>query len=261
MKRLLAVFIAIILLTGCGTLKEMFTFTEKAKDRPDLYYTAAYSLAGPNVGLSAKHPDETVEADIETDQYGRELFTVWIPGFVLYNLNGTKAEDDFRPTSVKVILQKHNDNKIYYYEDFCFLLETEDGFPSDKIDTLKAKNDWGTPLQMEKCSSRIYGDYKCGNLTQFDSTIESRIKQCVNGAVTVYPVVADINGKILCGVSTYLEHEDRYKGFYVIYDPSIQGVDIEKGIMEIKTLDFGEELHELKIRNGWNFTECPEVSE
>ena len=27
--------------------------------------------------------------------------------------------------------------------------------------------------------------------------------------------------------------------------------------MELTSLEFGQELHELKVRNGWNFTDCP----
>ena len=261
MKRLLAVLFSIILLTGCDISKVLFSFTEKAKDRQDLYYTAAYSLAGPNVGLAAQHQEKNVEADIETDQYGRELFTVWISKFVFYDLTGRGDYTTFRPGKAKVILQKHDDEKIYYYEDFCFLLESEDGFPTDKIDALKERNDWGMPLQEEKCSSRFYGvHWDWGVLVyQWDSKKEKRIQACFPGSVRVYPVVADKNGKILCGVRTYLEETDLYKSYYVIYDPVIKGVDPEKGIMELKSLDFGQELHELKIRNGWNFTDCPDV--
>ena len=39
----------------------------------------------------------------------------------------------------------------------------------------------------------------------------------------------------------------------------IKSVDPEKGIMELTSLDYGQELHELKIRNGWDFTDCPDV--
>ncbi len=259
MKRLLAVLFAIILLTGCGTIKEILGFTEKVKDRPDLYYTAAYSLAGPNVGLSAKNRDKDVEADIETDQYGRELFTVWISGFVFYDLTGRGDYSAFRPHKVKVILQKHDEKRIYYYEDFCFLLESEDGFPTDKIDALKEKNDWGLPLREEKCSSRFYGNFGDKLIDHWDREKEESIQARFPGSVTVYPVVSDKEGKILCGVCTYLEEADLFKSYYVIYDPVIKSVDPEKGIMELTSLDYGQELHELKIRNGWDFTDCPDV--
>jgi hypothetical protein len=260
-KRLLAVLFAIILLTGCGTLKEILGFTEMAKDRPDLYYTAAYSLAGPNVGLFPKRRDSVVEADIETDQYGRELFTVWIPGFAFHDMTGGKDRNAFIPREVKVILQKHDEKKIYYYEDFCFLLESEDGFPTDKIDALKEKNDWGMPLREEKCSSRFYGGFFDELIDQWDYEKEKRIQDCFPGSLLkmVYPVVADKNGKILCGICTQLEETDLYKSYYVIYDPVIKSVDPEKGIMELTSLDYGQELHELKIRNGWDFTDCPDV--
>ena len=118
------------------------------------------------------------------------------------------------------------------------------------------------PLQEEKCSSRFYGvHWDLGVLVyQWDREKEKRILDCFPGSVkTVYPVAADKNGKILCGICTHLEETDLYKSYYVIYDPVMKGVDMEKGIMELTSLDYGQELHELKIRNGWDFTDCPDV--
>ena len=256
MKRALFILLAVLMLFGCKG-------TKKVKNRPDLYTLAACSFVGPRIGLSNRNRDSLVEATIEMDQYGRELVTVWNPNAGFYDLTGGEEESAFVPFLVKVILQKHDDKKIYYYEDYCFLMETEKGFSQESIEAFKTKNDWDKPIKTEKCSSRFYDNYKDINLGEWknpDAGIERSVVRSFSNFKTVLvdPVDADSIGKILCGVLAF-DEQGLYKSYYAIYDPATKGVDSDKGMMELTSLDFGQELHELKILNGWNFTACPNV--
>ena len=243
MKRIIAILLIVVLLLGC--------YTKKAKDRPELYYAAAYSFVGPNVVLSPSIREYAIEADIETDQYGRELFVIWIQSVDFYG----NLDDNFCPSEAMVIVQKYDDNKVYYYEDFCFLFETKEGYPEDQVGAFKAKNDWDSPINEEKCSSRFYWDYNMFPNSYWNTNVNDSVAETFPNLTCSYYVTADKDGKVLFGVLT---HQDNlYKSYYVIYDPTISGIDQEKGIMELTSLDFGADLHELKIRNGWNFTECP----
>jgi hypothetical protein len=256
LKRVFLVLLIIMVLCGC----KQTGYTRKARNRPDLFFFATYSFFGPNNGLTAQNWDSIAEAQIEKDEYGRELVTVWISPSGFYDLSGVAdLYNHFVPTKVKMILQKHDKKKIYYYEDFCFLFETEEGFSSESIEKLKALNDWGAPLTDEKCSSRYYGKkYKDLDFGNWDTSIENVIKKSFPGkAVFIAPVTEDSHGKILCSVLQIFE-DSSFKSYYVIYDPSIQDVDPQTGIMELTSLDFGMELHELKIRNDWDFSTCPE---
>lgn len=255
MKRALFILLAVLLLFGCMG-------TKKAKNRPDLYTLAACSFVGPRIGLSNRTRDSLVEADIEVDLYGRELVTVWNPDAGFYNLTGGKDENAFVPFLFKMILQQHDESHIYYYEDYCFLIETEKGFSEESIEAFKEKNDWNSPIRIEKCSSRFYDSYKDINLGAWkdpDAGIRRAVERSFSGfkTVNVEPIDADSKGKILCGVFAF-DEQGFYKSYYAIYDPMIKGVDSEKGMMELTSLEFGQELHELKTKNGWNFSECPQ---
>lgn len=246
MKHIIAILLVVVLLLGCST--------KMAKDRSELYYAAAYSFVGPNVGLTASMRENDIEAEIETDQYGRELFVIWIQRMEFYgNLN-----DYFCPSEVMVIVQKYDDNKVYYYEDFCFLFETKEGYPEDQVEAFKAKNDWNSPFNEKKCSSRLYWDYNVLPKSYWSTKVNDSIAETFPSLTGLYYVTADKDGKVLFGVLTY--QDNSYNSYYVIYDPTISSIDQEKGIMELTSLDFGADLHELKLRNGWNFTDCPGVS-
>jgi hypothetical protein len=252
MKRFVLILLTVMLLCGC----KQFRITKHA-DRPDLYCVAACSFVGPRVGFANTHRDSIIEADIEKDKYGRELFTIQIPTIPFYDMSGGKEQNAFIPNTIKVILQKRDNQCVYYYEDFCFLMETEDGFLPEEVDKLKEVNDWDNPIIEDKCVSRLfdsnYQDINLGLWYNPYRDIERTVKSNFSGTVFAHPVVADSNGKILCGIAAY-DEEGFYKSYYVIYDPQIGGVDKETGIMALTSLKFNQNLHEFKIRNGWDFT-------
>ena len=185
------------------------------------------------------------------------MFTIQIPAIPFYDMSGGEEPNAFIPTKIKVILQKHDKQYLYYYEDYCFLMEAEDGFLPEKVEKLKELNDWDNPITEDKCTSRLFdSNYKEINLGLWDNSyrnVERAVKNNFSGTVFAHPVAADCNGKILCGIVAY-DEEGFYKSYYVIYDPRIGGVEKEKGIMELTSLEFNQNLHEFKIRNGWDFT-------
>ncbi len=244
--------------------------SKTTKNRSSMFMTAAYSFVGPYEGLNVVQREINVN-ETEKDQYGRELFMIRIPSDyefydtfsektrVVYDVNGNKRMAGFRPSEAIVIIQKYDNQHIYYYEDNCFLLETKDGFSLESVEELKQRNDWDKPLQLDECSIRLNGEmYEGMTAILWDHYSRSAISNLFSGReCLLYSVVEDADGRQLFGVCVKGERPDEDRSYFVIYDPSLQGIDPEKGVMELTSLDFSEELHELKLRNNWNFTDCP----
>ncbi len=89
-------------------------------------------MAGPLVDVNA----ETVE----TDDFGRML--------VEYRGH---SEISYQVETAMVILQKHDEERTYYYEDLCYIIGE---YTEQQLEKLKADNDWGKPLDEEKMSAR-----------------------------------------------------------------------------------------------------------
>ena len=86
---------------------------------------------------------------IATDAYGRVLFRSDV-----YDFNeGTAA--------VYAIYQAYDDDYVYFYEDICYLLFSEDVEPTaEELAALKLENDWEKPLDNSKMSRRkVYVSY------------------------------------------------------------------------------------------------------
>ncbi len=268
MKRKMKVLLIILLImmlcstVGCNSAKKVH--------KQSLFMTAVYSIVGPYESLNVIKKESNVDAHIEKDQYGRELFVVLLPiDYWFYSPVGERTKEvsalhvekvkvGYTPTSAMFIIQKYDNEHIYYYEDYCFLLKTQEGFSNESIEELKGRNDWNKPLQLEKCSIRKNGEmYEGMSTILWDKRSRNAIKKAFSDEIIEYSVVEDANGKQLFGVFTHDEKYDSIKAYYVIYDPSLDMIDPEKGIMEVTSLDYGEELHELKIRNNWNFKDCP----
>ena len=254
MKRslqILSLITVLCLLTGCFVFHKEGDSPYYYGNRYDLFRLALNSFPGPREGLGARI-DETF---IETDNYGREMYIIEIhhAGWFYHN---TITNDDSKVNAAYAISQMHDDKKIYYYEDFCFkLFDNNDGLQQSLLEELKIENDCNKPIQMERCSSRLYEDDFAGmeNL-RFNYNAWSSILNIFGKESQICAITEDANGKELYGVC--IEKNGEKDSYFVIYNPET-GIDPDYGIMELKSLDFGEELHELKIRNGWNFTDCP----
>lgn len=244
MKRLQLVLLVIISLILCGCSNT---------DHLDLYLTATYSFPGPAEDQAATLRTSIIK-DIETDDYGRQMCTVWIPRLNFYYINGgTNKEGFFIPTKVKIILQHSDETHIYYYEDACFLFGSADGFTAESIEQLKKRNDWNQPLIIEKCSAASSNKIYDGmDHIKWNNASITLIKKTFDSIVEWLPVMEDQNGKELYGVYTYDKANDLFQSYFVIVDPQ-NGIDPNHGVMKLTSLDFGEELHNFKIQNHWTF--------
>lgn len=218
----------------------------------DLFQTMINSVPGPIEDIGPFMDKEYYEED----DYGRKLIVAyfkWSSWFYISDI----SNDLYVPNAICVVLQQRDEKKIYYYEDRCFFLfEEKKGFDTERLDQLKAINDWNKPLVLEECSSRLYGDVYAGMRGMLNNhTARSCIDEVFNNkSIRKVPVTQDATGKILYAVS--VEENDIPKSYFVIYHP-VYKLDPEKNVMAVTHWDFGEELHEFKIQNGWDFTHCP----
>ena len=223
----------------------------------NLYLTAVYNFPGPKEDQGVMFSSSLVR-NITSDSYGRILFTILIPQQMnIYAIDCGLNDMGFKPGEALVIMQMSEENRIYFYEDYCFLLETREGFSKESIEKFKERNDWEQPLCPEKMSSRLSGSLFKGMDHVYSyqrETVKSLFPNLDIPRICSFN--EDNDGKVVLAVNTYDEATDRFTTFFAIYNPET-GIDMAKGVMELKSLDFGEELHELKISNGWDFANCP----
>ncbi len=77
---------------------------------------------------------------LETDAYGRILFSMFDYSFFVG-----------QEVTTLVIMQKQDDQYVYFYEDYCYAMED---FSEETKLVLKKKNDWNLPLNESKMSQR-----------------------------------------------------------------------------------------------------------
>lgn len=262
--KLICILMILLLISGCSLLHKEGGSPYYSGTRYDLFRLALNSFPGPRQGLGVKIDEST----IEKDDFGRELYVVkmmqaseYYQGDILIGVGTIDA--------AYVIAQAHDDQRVYYYEDICFRLfnsQSQKGIRQNLLEELKESNDWNQPLHLEKCASRLYEDDFAGmdNLT-FDESAHTSIEDAFGkrysikaeseeGYISIIKITADASGKELYGVR--VKKLDKNKCFMVIYHPG-KKIDMESNVLELTTVDFGEELHQLKIRNDWDFERCP----
>jgi len=106
-----------------------------------LYTIAAYSIPGVAGGIRAK-----IEV-LEEDSFGRVLFQIGFGSDPLYY----QRFGDQGNMCALVVCQHRDDQKVYYYEDDCFIVYTDaERFSTMEQEQLKANNDWNLPLDYDK---------------------------------------------------------------------------------------------------------------
>jgi hypothetical protein len=254
--RLCVILAALLALFGCVRVINWLIPSEEHSpyyigNRYDLFRVALNSFPGPRQGRGTKI-DETL---IETDEYGRELFIIKLFQAGEYYQGDILAEVD-EVNSAYVVCQAHDDTKVYYYEDLCFkLFNDKIGIEPNLLKELKTENDWNQPLAPEKCSSRLYAsDFAGMSNLSFDYDAQMCIEDLFDGKCFISPITEDASGKQLYGVR--VKNDDQNMCYLVIYHPG-KAIEMESDVLKLESIDFGKELHKLKIHNGWNFTDCP----
>lgn len=127
-----------IALCGCDNFSK---FYYSGKDI-DLYSAAIYAVPGFGYVMSS-----TTEV-IEKDEYGRTLFL-----FTARDTNLFPGGYDY--VNAAVICQQTNGEEVSYYNDVCYqYLDAEASAAQSDLSTLKSENDWGLPIDAQKCTVR-----------------------------------------------------------------------------------------------------------
>ena len=143
--RLPLVLLLALALTTCGGC----TYRGYSGDRADLYTVAIHSVLWNNGhSFSAdRYTDPQIEI-VDRDAYGRTLFTYREK---YYNGGGVSF-------SALVVCQSSNETEAYYYEDVNYIVKEQaayaqdvEPFGQDEIAQLKASNDWGQELDLDRC--------------------------------------------------------------------------------------------------------------
>jgi hypothetical protein len=130
----------------------------------------------------------------EEDEYGRILFHTSAIGEMLGDMSNGILD-------VYIICQKYDDEFVWFYDDECLIYSDDPAgeVSNDRIEAFKSANDWGKPINEEKCTSRRILTTRLENPVAFNKeAMENCISELLQTDSFVYDVCdSDSNGKIL----------------------------------------------------------------
>lgn len=241
LRMLILVFcfsLIMMIFVGCG-------YKEYSGPHADLYTVAINSVLW-NCGHSRTtdyFTDSEIEI-IEEDEFGRTLY---------------KYEEtcyDFRSLrfSALIVSQYTSDDQIYYYEDCNYMVKDRSVslmFKQEEIEWLKEINDWGKPINADKCIGKTITNNKPTN-KQIEKAIEDKFIIEYNLTIGNYSVSVDYltedknNNIIFYGVI------DRKSGERYIFFVAFVSADEEiKLFIPSDVYDYNEEFKNFKAENGW----------
>jgi len=229
-----------------------------------IYATFACNALPGAYTTDARHL--TFGEEIETDAYGRAVYGVGING------------EEVGRIQALCVMQKVDEEQqfLYYYDNICFAyIEkgtwklTEDD--QETLASLKELNDWGKPLNLEKCTKKVLNEnrhlFPSESSLDFSYTVGSAIEGKVIDALYsteqgwdyrygITPCDLSANGKELHLISVWEEDVSK------TYDNAVYlalvvhnkdgSYDPENYLIEFDDLrDCNEVLIEIKERNGW----------
>jgi hypothetical protein len=269
----IAVLLALALVTLAGCFGDPPSYRYKG-DYPDLNSEATNSLLGV-YGM-----DYNTIAVVDEDSYGRRLY--------VYCGRSAAANDQIARESPFLygilVSQKSDDEYVYYYPDDNFILfkgkyeplptvedlvqySTDPAVAAD-AEQLKLLNDWGQPINDQKCAKAKI------SIDGLDNEAEQKRKAFVSEE-TRDALVAHMNVPEGYSVSPFYyltsdadnrhiyffriikkaeqSEDSEYQESYVVLFNEDGSFDPEDGIMEIKDVwHYQDDLKAFKERNGWN---------
>lgn len=92
---------------------------------------------------------------VETDEYGRKLYSVAATGDAFNNVFSDYIEDDAAnsPVFAYFICQKYNGSNVYCYKDVCYIFVSNLNVSDEVLNNLKNENDWNKDLNQSKMTS------------------------------------------------------------------------------------------------------------
>jgi hypothetical protein len=134
------------------------------------------------------------ECDIvEEDEYGRILYEVPVSGAMT-------SEKECQNMCVYLVCQKYDENTVWYYDSECMIISKQlDLNVKKELNKLKENNDWGTEIDISKCTSRkMMSSYLEKNVEFDDGKLERLLLESMEEKTVVYDVCdKDQNGRML----------------------------------------------------------------
>lgn len=181
--------------------------------------------------------------ELEKDEYGR----------ILFSLNEYCVLSNAKET-VLVIMQKYDDEAVYFYEDIAYAVE--DGKEETRTQ-LKELNDWNLPIDETKLAKRRV-KYTLDNCLIIDSdSDDSRIGKrwethfkALNATV-VDSCISDLDGEQHELYVIVVENESKEREYYFSI---VDVVSYEIQYMKIEDVtDFSEDLIAFKKACNWKY--------
>ncbi|MDE6442423.1 MAG: hypothetical protein K2L12_06730 [Clostridia bacterium] len=240
----LSLTLIIMLFSGCG-------YKGYSGKDADLFTEAVNSVLW-NVGHSSGadwFKDSEIEV-IEKDGYGRTLYTYYERYYVGTELSFTAL----------LIAQHSSDGFVYYYEDCNFIIKEQERYPlesvkftQDEIIKLKAENDWGSEINLEKCIKQEISKTK-RKIPYDDQTIIDKAVEKLGHAESgydsqLYYLTSDCGDNfIVYGAIRRKSGNDSYVYFAVLINSSTDEI---KFLIPENVYDYRQELVNFKAENGW----------
>ena len=240
----LAIFVTFvsIFFVGCG-----YGYSGEYAD----LYTVAINSVLWNLGHSygadfARNSDIEI---IEQDEFGRTLFSY----HEKYYSGGGMA------FSALIVSQYSTDELVYYYEDCNYIIKKQEPYASnlqdfeiEQVEQLKAINDWGKPINEDKCISKTISKSK-QKVLDVESAVIEKVLTENDLSLDRYNAFAhyltdDKNGNyIVYGVIKQIRDEDD------IYFVAFVSEDNEKieVLVPSDLYNYTSELVNFKKENGW----------
>ena len=238
---LIIIFSVIVLLgfTGCQ-------YKGYSGKRVDLYTVAVNSILWNNgySYLTERVTDPKIEV-IEEDEFGRTLFTYYEKYY---------SEITF---SSLIISQGSIEGEVYYYEDCNLLVKQQEPyskqlekFSSDEINYLKAVNDWGETLDLNKCvkkkidkhkqsipvDEKIFSDKAASHFNFIDKSFYLQLDYLTCDANNNYVVYGVFSGEEDIFFAAMLTPDNEIIDCFIPTDP----------------YNYQSEFKDFKAKNGWS---------
>ncbi len=181
--KILCILLLCSYLTSCSLFNNIGP-TYKG-DYPDLYTAAVSSILwcqGHSWGADFTMPSK-IEL-IETDKYGRTLFTYYESKSLIYE----------KECLALLISQKTENDYVYFYEDVNHFTVEDNGFSlrkyifsEEQINRLKERNDWNKEINLDKCVKAAVRNSKPDVMID-EQTVRSYIDipDDIDGSETIY---------------------------------------------------------------------------
>jgi hypothetical protein len=143
--------IIVIAVSTCGC------FPSYSKDKVVMATLVFYAVPGAKT-----YEHQAVRCEIiDEDEYGRKLFACGV--------------NDWPGTYVICILQKSEDNHVYYYDNISYqITEKFNQYTQEQMDSLKVTNDWNKAMKEDKMIQRDLVE-RVGLLPEKKSTINNEL--------------------------------------------------------------------------------------